>query len=311
MNVQKGRIWRPAFLIPGIPYPEKLWSQILFPAQKQERIMSELLYGSQTFPWQMNVEKYHGQVPHMVKVLKQAGFTGMEAEIVMLGDYYKDWRKLKDVLDEYQITFAAIAVHEPWLLPEETGEERARMDETIEFLKHFPTAKLNLCHVAEDPVRDHRLYEKQKNQMSCIAAIARRAAEQGIVSTYHPNSGDNSVFRYESDYHIMFDTLYKYGIGWTPDVGHMMNGGIDPVRVIRENREIIRHLHFKDMTPDHVWATMGTGIGDFQTIVDFLKETGFAGWIMTEDESPDAVKDSDGVVLADGRYMAKIDGRGC
>ena len=47
--------------------------------------MSKILYGSQTYPWQMNVEKYHGQVPHMVEVLKQAGFTGIEAEIVMLG----------------------------------------------------------------------------------------------------------------------------------------------------------------------------------------------------------------------------------
>ena len=268
--------------------------------------MANIQYGSQTFPWQMNVTKYAGKVPHMVKVLKEAGFTGMEAEIVMLGDYYKDWQKFQAVLDEYGITFAAIAIHEPWLLPQETDEERARMDETLAFLSHFPTAKLNLCHVAEDPVRDHHLYEKQKNQMSCIAAISQRAAELGIVSTYHPNSGDNSVFRYDSDYHIMFDTLYKYGIGWTPDVGHMLNGGIDAEAVIREHRDIIRHLHFKDMTPDHQWATMGTGVGNFRAIVDFLKETDFGGWIMTEDESPDAVADSDGVVMADGAYMASI-----
>ena len=77
--------------------------------------MSKILYGSQTYPWQMNVEKYHGQVPHMVKVLKQAGFTGMEAEIVMLGDYYKDWQKFKDLLDREGITFAALA-YEDWLL---------------------------------------------------------------------------------------------------------------------------------------------------------------------------------------------------
>ena len=29
-------------------------------------------------------------------------------------------------------------------------------------------------------------------------------------------------------------------------------------------------------------------------------------WIMTEDESPDAVEDSDAVVLEDGRYMRMI-----
>lgn len=271
--------------------------------------MSKIMYGSQTYPWQMNVEKFHGQVPHMVSVLKKAGFTGMEAEIVMLGDYYKDWVKCKEVLDAEGITFAALAVHEDWLLPKETDGEKERLDEAIEFLTHFPTSKLMLCHVAADPVREHNLYEKQKNQLACLAAIAMRARERGVVPVYHPNSGPNSIFRYESDYHIMFDTLYDSGIGYAPDVGHMANGGIDPLKVIRENRAIVQHVHFKDMTADHNWATMGTGIIDFESIVRFLEETDYRGWIMTEDESPDAVADSDGVVLADGAYMAKISQR--
>lgn len=268
--------------------------------------MSKIKYGSQTYPWQMNINKFHGQVPHMADTLIKAGFTGMEAEICMLEDYYTDWHKLKDLLDEKQITFAALAVHEDWLLPQETDGERQRVDEAIEFLTHFPTAKLMLGHVAADPVREHNLYEKQVNQLKCISAIAQRAAERGVVTVFHPNSGENSIFRYESDYHIMFDTLYNKGIGYAPDAGHMLNGGIDPLKVIKEHRDIVQHVHFKDMTPDHVWATMGEGIGDFKSIVDFLADTDYQGWIMTEDESPDAEQDSDGVVLADGAYMKSI-----
>ena len=268
--------------------------------------MSMIKYGSQTYPWQMNLPKFGGKMPHMVQVLKQAGFTGVEAETCMLGDYFKDPGALKELLDREGITLAAVVLHEDWLLGEETAAEKESADYTISFLKHFPTAKLMLGHVAADPVREHHLYEKQKNQLSCLAAIAQRAAEEGIVSVFHPNSGENSIFRYESDYHIMFDTLYTKGIGYCPDVGHMANGGIDPLKVIREHRDIVQHVHFKDMTADHVWATMGTGIIDFKSIVDFLKETDYRGWIMTEDESPDAVADSDGVVLADGAYMESI-----
>lgn len=263
-------------------------------------------FGSQTYPWQMNKEKFAGDMPHIVKTLSEAGFTGVEAEIVMLGDYYKDWQKLKDLLDQYQISFSALAVHEPWLCSGETEEERARLDEAIEFLSHFPTAKLNLCHVAEDPVREHHLYEKQKNQLKCLRDISQRASERGIVSSFHPNSGPNSIFRYESDYHIMFDTLYNSCIGYCPDLGHMANAGIDPLKVVKENRSIINHLHFKDMTADHEWSTMGTGIIDFVSVVSFLKETGYQGWIMTEDESPDAATDSDKVVRADGIYMSQF-----
>ena len=268
--------------------------------------MSKIMYGSQTYPWQMNVKRFAGDVPHMVKILKEAGFTGIEAEIVMLGDYYKDWAKLKDLLDREGIALAALAVHEDWLLEKETDDERERLDEAIEFLTHFPTAKLMLSHVAADPVREHNLYEKQVNQLACLSDIAMRARERGVVPVYHPNSGEASIFRYENDYHIMFDTLYSSGIGYAPDVGHMANGGIDSLKVITENREIVQHVHFKDMTADHVWATMGTGIIDFETIVRFLEDTDYRGWIMTEDESPDAVADSDSVVLADGKYMASI-----
>lgn len=268
--------------------------------------MSNIKYGSQTYPWQMNYKKFHGQVPHMANVLIQAGFTGMEAEICMLEEYYTDWKKFKELLEEKQIALAALAVHEDWLLPKETDSERKRMDETLAFLSHFPTAKLLLGHVAADPVREHRLYEKQVNQLSCIASIAQRAAELGIVTVFHPNSGENSIFRYESDYHIMFDTLYTKGIGFAPDAGHMMNGGMDPLKLIKEHRDIVQHVHFKDMAPDHKWAIMGEGIGDFRSIVDFLHETDYQGWIMTEDESPEAEADSDKVVLADGAYMKNI-----
>lgn len=268
--------------------------------------MSKIKYGSQTYPWQMNIKKFQGQVPHMVDILLQAGFSGMEAEICMLGDYYEDWGKLKELLDKKNVIFAALAFHEDWLLPQETEEERLRADKAIEFLSHFPTAKLMLGHVAADPVREHNLYEKQVNQLQCISAIAQRAAESGVVTVFHPNSGENSIFRYESDYHIMFDTLYSKGIGYAPDVGHMMNGGIDPIKIIKEHRAIVQHVHFKDMTAEHIWATMGQGIGNFKAIVDFLNETDYQGWIMTEDESPDAESDSDSVVLADGAYMKSI-----
>ena len=89
----------------------------------------------------------------------------------------------------------------------------------------------------------------------------------------------------------------------------MANGGIDPLKVIKEHRDIVQHVHFKDMTADHEWATMGTGIIDFRSIVAFLEETDYRGWIMTEDESQDAINDSDGVVLTDGQYMNSIRSR--
>lgn len=265
--------------------------------------MAGIMYGSQTYPWQMNIEKFHGKVPHFVDVLKRAGFTGIEAEICMLEDYYSDWAKLKDLLAERGVAFAALAIHEPWLLAQETDDEFRRADEAIEFLTHFPTAKLLLGHVAVDPVREHNLREKQINQLRCVDAIGRRALERGVVPVFHPNSAPNSVFRNAQDYDLMFEALERSPLGYAPDVGHMMNGGIDVLKTIVAHRRKLAHVHFKDMDAHHEWATMGTGIGEFKQIIEFLKQTDYRGWIIVEDESPDAVRDSDAVVLADGAYV--------
>lgn len=265
--------------------------------------MNSIMYGCQTYTWQMNVEKFRGQMPHIVEVLAKAGFAGIEAEIIMLGDYYKDWRRFADLLAEHGVEFAALAIHEPWLLAGETEEERANADEAIAFCSHFPGAKLLLGHVAVDPVREHNLREKQDNHMKCVKEVGRRAAERGVVPVFHPNSSDNSIFRYWEDYEIMLDVLNTCDVGYAPDAGHMANGGIDPLEMIKYAREKVRHVHFKDMAEDHEWATMGTGTIDFVSIIDFLKETDYRGWIVTEDESPDAVADSDAVVRADGEFV--------
>lgn len=262
-----------------------------------------ILYGSQTYPWQMNVDKFHGQVPHFVDVLLQAGFTGIEAEIVMLGEYYNDWARLKEVLDERNVVLSAIAVHEDWLHMKETDDEFNHVNETISFLSHFPTAKLLLGHVAVLPDRKKDLRYKQDCQIACVKAIGQRAAESGVVSVFHPNSAPNSIFRYTDDYEYLLEKLEKSSVGFAPDVGHMCNGGIDALQMIKDHRSKVAHVHFKDMDENHNWTTMGQGIIEFKPIIEYLKATDYRGWIMTEDESPDAVKDSDAVVLADGLFI--------
>jgi len=265
-----------------------------------------VLYGSQTYPWQMNLKKYHGCVPHFVEVLKKAGFTGIEAEICMLEDYYRDWEKLARLLDDNGVQFAALAFHEDWLLPRETEDERRRADEAIEFVSHFPASKLLLCHVAADPEREHELRAKQDHQIACLTDIARRAAEQGVVTAFHPNSAPNSIFRTTDDYEYLLEKIAPTPLGFGPDIGHMSNGNIDVMKLLRAHRARVVHVHFKDMDASHNWVTMGKGIIDFGEIVRFLSASGYRGWIMTEDESADAVEDSDGVVLADGAYMRAV-----
>ena len=179
--------------------------------------------------------------------------------------------------------------------------------EAIEFVKHFPNAKIMLSHHAGNVPRGEgeALAERRKCLISCMASVAAKAAEAGIVCCFHPNSAKNSLFRTEEDYEAMFELIQPTAIGWAPDVGHIENGGMSAIEQMKAHRDLIRHVHFKDSIAQNEWAVMGEGKIDYPAIIKYLAETGYLGWIMVEDESPRAETDSDGVVAEDGKYMCR------
>lgn len=270
--------------------------------------MAKISYGCQTYPWKMNMEKFAGDVPHMAQVAAEAGFAGLEAEICMLGEYFDRPEEVREILDKNGLELAAVVLHQKWEQEKETDEEEALTKKTIEFVRHFPWAKIMVSHHAGAQPRGEgeALKKRRENLLSCMDSVAVRAAEAGIVTCYHPNSAKNSLFRNAEDYQVLFDMLEKTSVGYAPDIGHIVNGGMDPFAILKASRRLIRHVHFKDRAADGIWAVMGEGTIDYPGIVNYLRETEYAGWIMVEDESPRAEKDSDGVVKEDGNYMAQF-----
>ena len=51
------------------------------------------------------------------------------------------------------------------------------------------------------------------------------------------------------------------------------------------------------------WTAMGAGIIDFPAIVTMLKDTGYRGWIMIEEESPEAEVDPNTATTKNGEYL--------
>lgn len=270
--------------------------------------MKQIQYGCQTYPWKMNQTVYAGKVPHIIEETAKAGFQGLEAEICMLGDYFKKPEEVKELLEQYHLSLAALVLHQPWEHSSETEEEAQLSDQAIAFLKHFPFAKLMVSHHAGQTPRGEgeELLQRRRRLLSCMNSVACRAAEAGIVTCYHPNSAKNSLFRTADDYRILFDMMDHTRIGWVPDIGHIVNGGMDALNLLKEGRSRICHVHFKDRALDGTWTVMGKGAIDYPAIVRYLEESRYQGWIMVEDESPEAEKNSDGVVQWDGTYMKQF-----
>ena len=244
----------------------------------------------------------------MLETASLAGFKGFEAEIDMLGPYFTRPQELASLLDKYHMELAALVLHQDWEGASQTEEERALSTQAVDFLKHFPFAKLMMSHHAGTKPRGEgaALEARRKNLFACMQEAAAEAAEAGIVSCFHPNSAKNSLFVSAEDYQVLFELLSAGPIGWAPDVGHIVNGGIDALSLMKDHRQLIRHVHFKDRASDGAWTVMGKGAIDYPAIIRFLAGTGYGGWIMVEDESPMAAADPDSVVKLDGAYMSDI-----
>ncbi|MDP0492355.1 MAG: sugar phosphate isomerase/epimerase family protein [Verrucomicrobiota bacterium JB023] len=258
-------------------------------------------FGNECYTWFMKESGayWDGKLDHMIEVTARAGMSGIEPIWGWMGEL-SDPVKLKESLDRHGISLAAIAFVQDWNHPEETAEEKAAAEEAIAFLKQFPEAVF--CTV-QMPTGRHELETRRQNLVANVNAVSRRAAEAGLTCSFHPNSPESSINRTEEDYEVIINGLDSEVTGWTPDVGHLINGGMDPLGKMKEFASLINHVHFKDWDGNPEFSLMGEGEVDFVGVTKWLKCRGYGGWVICEDEAPSAVDDPDGVTLHDGKWI--------
>lgn len=265
--------------------------------------MANIKLGCEVYTWFMAEwgKVYDEKLDHMIEMTAKAGFTGIEPMQFWMGSYF-DASKLKDALQKHNVELAAIALVLDWNNPTETDEEKKAADDTIALLKNFPGSKL--CTVQMPSNRDN-LEERRLNLVANLNAVSRRAKEAGIESSFHPNSPETSINRTEEDYNVIIPALDAEVTGWTPDVGHIANGGMNVLDKMKEWKHLINHMHYKDWDGNPEWTVMGEGKIDFPGITEWLKTIDYDGYIMCEDEAAQAVEDPDAVIMKDGEYCAE------
>lgn len=260
-------------------------------------------FGCHGSTWELDYDKEIDYLDNIMDTVSEAGFKGIDVQVAMLGKYKRHPEKLKEELDKRGIALAALTVPFSWENNQETKDEKEHADYFIHYLKHFPNAVMNVPSRV-GPNRDN-LLNRQKQIINCANALGKRAFENGVVASFHPASPETSYFRTKEDYDMLFQGLDTRYIGYTPDAGHIKAGGMEPVEIVQDNFSIIKHVHLKDCSNNFKWKTMGTGDIDFPLIVNILKENGYDGWIMVEEETKDAAIDPDKVIHNVGKYVQK------
>ena len=263
---------------------------------------STIRFSCQTYAWQMSGTTYTGQLPRFVEVASGAGFAGLEAEPFMLGDY-SDIARAHAVIDPSDLELSSVAFVAGPRSARETDEERGAADHFIRFVSSFPGALLLLVQ-APGPDRED-LRERQQNAIACVSAITERAAAAGVRTSFHANSPAGSVFRTREDYEILLDGLLRRN--------RLHTGRRAPGQ--RRHGPAGCHPHVSQPRGPHPpqgllagrrLATHRRGSVDFPGIVTYLRDTGYGGWIVVEDESDEAITDPDAVTRAAGAYVRSV-----
>lgn len=261
----------------------------------------EFSFGAEVYTWFMNNngQTFNGRLGHMIEVIAKAGFKGIQPIYSWMGDLV-DPTLLKAKLAEEDVELAAISLALEWNGSKETDLEKTTADNAISLLTHFPGAIL--CTV-QLPTGRHDINARRGRLVNIVNEVSSRAQQKGVPCSFHPNSPHTSITRTEEDYAVILAALDSNVTGWTPDVGHIINAGMDPLAKMQEYASLINHVHYKDWDGEPEFTLMGKGKVDLLSITKWLQAINYKGWIICEDEGKEALEDPDAVTLHDGRWI--------
>ncbi|MBP2475829.1 inosose dehydratase [Crossiella equi] len=128
--------------------------------------------------------------------------------------------------------------------------------------------------------------------------IREIAAGHGLRTVLHPHVGTHVERRAEVE-RFLADSDLELCL----DTGHLLIGGTDPVELAREHAGRIGHMHLKDVRADiaarvrdgelpyatavgqGLYVPLGDGDVDIVGIVRFLRDAGYQGWYVLEQDT--------------------------
>ncbi|MEV0945948.1 TIM barrel protein [Rhodococcus sp. NPDC049939] len=137
-----------------------------------------------------------------------------------------------------------------------------------------------------------------KTLLHNLDRLADAARQRGIRAVIHPHVGTMIEQRDE-----VFRVLDGSNIPLCLDTGHLLIGGTDPVELTRQAPNRIAHVHLKDVdvalanrvrvgeltytegVKSGMYRPLGTGDVDIAGAVQTLREKGFDGWYVLEQDT--------------------------
>jgi inosose dehydratase len=129
---------------------------------------------------------------------------------------------------------------------------------------------------------------------------AEHCRERGFTPSFHPHAG--SYIETPREVHALLEQMDTGLLGLCFDTGHTAIGGGDPLALLREARELVNHVHFKDVDLEllarlhkegkglaeaweaGVFCELGSGGARVDECLQLLASAGYDNWVVVEQD---------------------------
>ncbi len=123
-----------------------------------------------------------------------------------------------------------------------------------------------------------------------LTAIGEEANRQGTKITVHNHA--NCLFESGEDLSALFTFLDPTLCGFTLDTAHAAKAGITDIPALAyQFRDRLDNVHLKDMDPEGRFCPLGQGILDNASVLSALRDIGYDGWLIVDEESEEFTTD--------------------
>ncbi len=239
--------------------------------------------------------------------IAEAGYKG--TELGPWGFYPTSPERLGQQLSARDLqlvaSFVDVPLHEPALFDEGTQAVKrvipllAELGAPVLILSAQATPDRSL--VAGRATEKDGLTAKQwKEAGAYLRELSLVTSDAGLTPTFHHHAG--TYIETPTEIERLFNEVDPDLMGLCLDTGHLVYGGGDNMAIIAAYRHVIRHVHLKNVDAgvlvrvraerlDYVQAVRGgvfspleSGVVDIPIVLDALKQGGYDGWFVVEQD---------------------------
>ena len=234
---------------------------------------------------------------------RQAGFTGIESG----GKFPKKSEELIPILNKFDIKLCS-GWYGANLLKRSVKEEMENIRDQLNLFKDCNAPCIVFAEITDSiqadekkPLSKRPILEKDDWVTFCkkINEVGKRLEDEEMPLAYHHHMG--TVIQSEEDtIRLMQET--NDSVKLTVDTGHMLFAGGDYLKIIRNLKEKIAHVHCKDMRQnvlkkslekdlsfrdaflEGAFTVPGDGCIDYKPFLNQLKKNNYNSWLVVEAE---------------------------